>query len=170
MNMRQALLAITLVTTLAASWWALDEDGGDVAVVQPVERATRQPAGPARGEGAAARSAVSGNGLAPLEGGRAPWPELTDRLARIVSFAPPPPPVSTVRAEPQAPPLPFRYVGIIEDAQGTAVFLLDGTQVRMARPGEQIASRYKLERITPAVVEFTYLPLKKLQTLNRQNP
>lgn len=170
MNMRQALLAVVFLATLAASWWALEEDGGDRAVVQPVERATRQPAGTARGEGADARSTVSGNGLAPLAGGRAPWPELTDRLARIVSFAPPPPPASTVRAEPQAPPLPFRYVGIIEDTQGTAVFLLDGTQVRMARPGEEIASRYRLERITPAAVEFTYLPLKKVQTLDRLNP
>ncbi|AYH42351.1 hypothetical protein [Azoarcus sp. DN11] len=169
MNMRQALLAVTLVATLAASWWALDEDGGGVAVVQPVAR-TRPPGGTAQGEGPDAQSAATGNRLAPLERGRAPWPELADRLARIVSFAPPPSPVATARAEPQAPPLPFRYVGIIEDAQGTAVFLLDGTQVRMARPGEEVASRYRLERITPAAVEFTYLPLKKRQTLNRLSP
>lgn len=169
MNMRHALLAIALLATLAASWWALNEDMGDIVVVQPVERA-QQPTGAVREESANARSAASGNRLVPPEGGRKPWPELTDSLARIVSFAPPPPPASAVRVEPQAPPLPFRYVGTIEDVQGKAVFLLDGTQVRMARPGEEIASRYRLERITPAAVEFTYLPLKKLQTLTRLNP
>ncbi|MCK9984501.1 MAG: hypothetical protein AzoDbin1_00973 [Azoarcus sp.] len=170
MTGRHVLLAAVLLATLAASWWAVNEDAGELAVVQPVERAARPQS--ASGQGASAEvPASSGGGLAILDAERAPWPELADPLARIVSFAPPPPPsVSMAPAAPQAPPLPFRYVGAIDDAQGRAVFLLEGTQVRLARPGEEIAGRYRVERITPSAVEFTYLPLKKLQTLNRQNP
>ncbi|MBD5802890.1 hypothetical protein AZOA_23220 [Azoarcus sp. Aa7] len=170
MTRRHVLLTVALLATLVASWWAVNEDSGEVAVVLPVERATRSQA--ASGQGASADvPASSGGSLARLDAERAPWPELSDPLARIVSFAPPPPPpVSVAPAEPQAPPLPFRYVGAIDDAQGKAVFLLEGTQVRLARPGEEIAGRYRVERITPSAVEFTYLPLKKMQTLNRQNP
>lgn len=166
MTLRRIVLAVVLLATLAASWWALNEDAGETVVVQPVERAARSLAVPGRG----GVVDVAGS-LARLDAERAPWPELAEPLARIVSFAPPPPPpVATAPVEPQAPPLPFRYVGAIDDAQGKAVFLLEGTQVRLARQGEEIAGRYRVERITPSAVEFSYLPLKKIQTLNRQNP
>ena len=170
MTMRQVLLAAALLATLVASWWAVNEDSGDLVVVQPVERAARAQV--ASGSRASADSPSSpGGSMARLDAERAPWPELTEPLARIVSFAPPPPSLAALApAEPQAPPLPFRYVGAIDDAQGKAVFLLEGAQVRLARPGEEIAGRYRVERITPSAVEFTYLPLKKMQTLNRQNP
>ncbi|WP_018990931.1 hypothetical protein [Aromatoleum toluclasticum] len=170
MTRRHVLLAAALLATLAASWWAVNEDSGEVAVVQLVERAARSQPAPGPGASADVSTSVGGT-LARLDAERAPWPELSDPLARIVSFAPPPPPpASSVPVEPQAPPLPFRYVGAIDDAQGKAVFLLEGTQVRVARPGEEIAGRYRVERITPSAVEFTYLPLKKMQILNRQNP
>lgn len=170
MTMRHVLMAAALLATLVASWWAVNEDSGDVVVVQPVERAARAPV--AAGARASADSPSSlGGSLARLDADRAPWPELSEPLARIVSFAPPPSRAAAlVPVEPQAPPLPFRYVGAIDDAQGKAVFLLEGAQVRLARPGEEIAGRYRVERITPSAVEFTYLPLKKMQTLNRQNP
>lgn len=169
MTMRHVLLAVALLATLAASWWAVNEESG-VEVVQPVERAARSDTAARQGKSADVPAASAGS-LARLDVVRAPWPELDDPLARIVSFAPPPPPsVSAGPVEPQAPALPFRYVGAIDDAQGKAVFLLEGTQVRLARQGEEIAGRYRVERITPSAVEFTYLPLKKIQTLNRQNP
>lgn len=169
MRMRHVLLAVALLATLAASWWAVNEEsGGDV--VQPVERAPRSRLASGQGKSGDAPASTAGN-LARLDVVRAPWPELGDPLARIVSFAPPPPPSAPAGpVEPQAPPLPFRYVGAIDDAQGKAVFLLEGAQVRVARQGEEIAGRYRVERITPSAVEFTYLPLKKIQTLNRQNP
>ncbi|NMF91645.1 hypothetical protein [Aromatoleum petrolei] len=169
MTMRHVLLSVALLATLAASWWAVNEES-DVDVVQPVERAARLKA--AIGQGKLAEvPAASAERLARLDIVRTPWPELDDPLARVVSFAPPPPPAAPADPlEPQAPPLPFRYVGAIDDAQGKAVFLLEGTQVRLARQGEEIAGRYRVERITPSAVEFIYLPLKKIQTLNRQNP
>lgn len=169
MTMRHVLLAVALLATLAASWWAVNEESG-VEVVQPVERAARSATAARQGKSAAVQAPSAGN-LSRLDAARAAWPELADPLARIVSFAPPPPPpVAMAPAEPQAPPLPFHYVGAIDDAEGKAVFLLEGTQVRLARQGEEIAGRYRVERITPSAVEFTYLPLKKIQTLNRQNP
>lgn len=169
MTGRHAILAVVLLATLAASWWAVNEDSGEVEVVRPVERAA--PSQATSRQGPLVNGSKSSGGLTLLAGARVPWPELSDPLARIVSFAPPPPPsASMVPAEPQAPPLPFRYVGAIDDEQGKAVFLLEGAQVRMARAGEEVAGRYRVERITPAAVEFTYLPLKKMQVLNRNNP
>ena len=170
MTTRHILLAAALLATLAASWWAVNEDSGEVAIVQPVDRQAGSRTASERGAPGDAPASIGGS-LAGLGTERAPWPELAAPLARIVSFAPPPPPPAPVApVEPQAPPLPFRYVGAIDDDRGKAGFLLEGTQVRLARPGEEIAGRYRVERITPSAVEFTYLPLKKMQTLSRQNP
>lgn len=169
MNRRSILLTLVLAATLAASWWAINVDQDEPATVLPVERrhaaartATRQPGTEA------ARN--TGDRLERLSAPRAAWPELSAGLAQIVRFTPPPPPAPVVRVEPQAPPLPFRYVGAIDDAQGKAVFLLEGAQVRMARAGDVIGGQYRLVRIAPGALEFTYLPLNKTQLLNRQNP
>lgn len=171
MNSRQAVLVIALVATLAASWWVAqrEEEMDSTAVVQPAEREVRASA--ARG----ARRATGADASAPgrlerLSVTRAPWPDLPN-VAGIVSFVPPRPlrPVAAAQA-PVAPPLPFRLVGAIEDERGKAVFLLEGSQVRMVRPGEQVAGSYRLDRITPAGVEFTYLPLNTKQTLALRTP
>ncbi len=171
MNARQVVLVVALVATLAASWWIAqreDEEVDSAAVVQPAERAV--PASGAR----SARSAAGGDAnaasrLERLSVTRSPWPDLPD-VARIVSFAPPRPVRSAAAPVPVAPPLPFRLVGAIDDERGKAVFLLDGNQVRMVRAGEQVAGNYRLDRITPAGVEFTYLPLKTKQTLTLRTP
>jgi hypothetical protein len=174
MNARQSLLAVALVATLGASWWVStrEDEAAAPAVVQPVKKGARPAA--TGGEPVRARPAAAAAGSAPrldaLAVQRAPWPERADGIARIVSFAPPPPPPTTFRPAPAAPPLPFRFVGAIDDAQGKAVFLLEGNQVRMARIGDAIAGQYRLERITPAAIEFTYLPLNTKQTLSRQSP
>jgi len=170
-NARQAVLAVALVATLAASWWIAQREEDEVdsaAVVQPAERAV--PASALRG----ARSATGAGANAPsrlerLSVTRSSWPDLPD-VVRIVSFAPPRPVRSAAAPVPVAPPLPFRLVGAIDDEHGKAVFLLDGSQVHMLRAGEQVAGNYRLDRITPAGVEFTYLPLKTKQTLTLRTP
>lgn len=169
MNGRRILLALVLAATLAASWWALNLDDDDAALVLPVEQRSTGAYVAARKPAAAAAGSTS-NRLERLSAQRPAWPELSVGLAQVVRFTPPASAAPVVRVEPQAPPLPFRYVGAIDDAQGKAVFLVEGTQVRMARAGEEIGGQYRLVRITPTAIEFTYLPLNKTQFLNRQNP
>jgi hypothetical protein len=67
-------------------------------------------------------------------------------------------------ARPEAPPLPFRYLGkMVEDGK-TKIFLANGEESITATPGQRIGD-YRIDKITEAEVRITYLPLKQQQSL-----
>jgi len=67
-------------------------------------------------------------------------------------------------AKPEAPPLPFRYLGkLIEDGK-LSVFLANGAESVTATAGQRIGD-YRVDKVTEAEVVFTYLPLKTKQSL-----
>lgn len=167
MTARQLVLALALVATLAATWWASRLNGdGDSQPVPPRPGAVRLPETEV-GIGTERRVVAPPDDFAIK---RPPWPEYSDAMMRTLRLAPPVPVAAHRNPAPSAPPLPFRYAGRIEDSRGEAVFLLDGSRVRMARPGELLDGRYRLERISARGIEFTFLPLNTKQTLSRQNP
>lgn len=158
---RKRVLGAALAATLAAVWWASsleqEADGPGTGGRADAPRRTRPAAGTA-----------SPSTLAALEAPRPALPEQSG-LFQPHSLQPPPPPPPPP-PKPQAPPLPFRFVGALEEGGDRAVFLLEGTQVFMVRAGEQVGSQYRVERITPTSVEFTYLPLKERQILATARP
>lgn len=86
--------------------------------------------------------------------------------AMVLAPASPPAPA----AEPVAPPLPFRVLGSIQGQRigdgAPLVFLSDrGNNTLAVRSGDEIDRTYRVERITADRVEFTYLPLKTVQSL-----
>jgi len=91
--------------------------------------------------------------------------------------APPPaPPVAEAAAPPPrvAPPLPFRYLGRLEEPDGSvAVFLLrsgSGNERQqppiVVRAGDLIAPHHRVDQIGPRSMRLTYLPLAQAQTLS----
>jgi Tfp pilus assembly protein PilP len=67
-------------------------------------------------------------------------------------------------AKPEAPPLPFRYLGkLIEDGK-LSVFLANGAESVTAVAGQRIGD-YRVDKVTESEVQFTYLPLKTKQSL-----
>lgn len=91
------------------------------------------------------------------------------------SWAPPPPPpppaaVAAVRAPPPAPaapPLPFRFVGMLEQkSDKPTAFLANGEALHVVHVGDVIDGTYRIESLSPAKVVVTYLPLKQQQTLS----
>ena len=83
----------------------------------------------------------------------------------IVPPPPPPPPPAPVEA-PRAPPLPFRFMGQLDDGRGSRTFFLArGTAMISVGLGETIDNTYLLERIEGGALQFTYLPLRERQTL-----
>ena len=82
----------------------------------------------------------------------------------------PPPRVAPVAsAPPQAPPLPFRYLGRLDGGDdGPVVFLAEGNQATarplVVRAGDRIRD-YQIDAITPRGATFTYLPLNQKQQL-----
>ncbi len=89
-----------------------------------------------------------------------PPPKLTPaQQAAAAAAVPPPPP-------PQAPPLPFRYVGMLgEEEEQTTVFLEKQDKGYAVKPGDVIDGTYRVEETAEGRVVFTYLPLEQRQVL-----
>jgi len=80
------------------------------------------------------------------------------------SFAPAQAPQQAARARPEAPALPFRYLGkLIEDGK-LSVFLANGGESLSVAAGDRIGD-YRVDKVTESEVQFTYLPLKTKQSL-----
>lgn len=77
----------------------------------------------------------------------------------------PPPPKPVKPPPPSAPPLPFAYLGRIEEGDTTMVFVSRQGNNYSVRKGDVIDSTYRVDEITPGAVTFTYLPLNTRQTL-----
>ncbi len=80
--------------------------------------------------------------------------------------APPPPPPPVIEP-PRAPPLPFRFMGQVDEGNGQRIyFLFRGMEVISASVGESIDNTYLLERADGASLRFVYLPLRETQILS----
>lgn len=76
--------------------------------------------------------------------------------------APPPPP-----PPPEAPPLPFRFLGKVEEpGKPTVVFLAREDVVLAVHPGDVIDKQYQVGRLEKDELHFLYRPLKIRQTLS----
>jgi hypothetical protein len=69
-------------------------------------------------------------------------------------------------ARPEAPPLPFKYVGKMIDEGKLSVFVSRGDESYTLKPGMKLDTQYRVDKVTEDSVTFTYLPLKKKQELN----
>jgi hypothetical protein len=78
--------------------------------------------------------------------------------ATVAAPAPLPPP-------PTAPPLPFSYVGRIEEAGKAIFFLTKGDKLYTVKVGDDIEGIYTVEGIVAGQLKLTYKPLNIAQTL-----
>jgi hypothetical protein len=85
------------------------------------------------------------------------------------SWAPPPPKVVPVVAQPVvpvAPPLPFRYVGQLEGGDGKVIiYLARGDTVHTVRVGDLLEEQYRLDALDNGQITLTYLPMNQQQML-----
>lgn len=80
--------------------------------------------------------------------------------------APPPPPP---QPPPTAPPLPFQFVGKLDDSSQLKVFLQRGNRVITVGVGDVIDNTYRVESITDTQMVLNYLPLDIRQVLSVGN-
>jgi hypothetical protein len=80
------------------------------------------------------------------------------------NFAPAQAAQQAAPTKPEAPALPFRYLGkLIEDGK-LSVFLANGGESLTVTAGSKIGD-YRVDKVTESEVQFTYLPLKTKQSL-----
>ena len=85
-------------------------------------------------------------------------------------LAPPPPPVSApvpVALVPVGPPpLPFKFMGQMEDGGRKVVYLSRGEVTLIAQPGVTLDDTYKVSAMDAQRIEFEYLPTGEKQALS----
>lgn len=86
---------------------------------------------------------------------------------RIVIAPPPPPPPP---AAPSAPPMPYKFMGKMDDASSLKAFLNRGDRVYVVSVGEVVDNTYRIESIKAGQMTMTYLPLNVSQTLSVGSP
>jgi pyruvate/2-oxoglutarate dehydrogenase complex dihydrolipoamide acyltransferase (E2) component len=103
-----------------------------------------------------------------------PGAKATDAFtAKSWVVAPPPPPPAPPPAPPppppppQAPPLPFKYLGMLqEETTDRAIwYLLQGDRLIVVPTNEVIGATYRVDGMEGGRLRFTYLPLDQQQTL-----
>jgi hypothetical protein len=71
-----------------------------------------------------------------------------------------------------APPLPFKYLGRMQAGSGNGVMLNVQGEVTPIKQDDMLLGQYKVQSITEAgtnlQIQFLYLPLNQIQTLNVQ--
>jgi hypothetical protein len=94
-----------------------------------------------------------------------------DDGATVNAFAPrnfspvvPAPQASAKPAKPEAPALPFRYLGKWLEGGKLSVFIANGEQSYSVAEGDRLGD-YRVDAISEAEIRFTYLPLKTKQRL-----
>ena len=83
----------------------------------------------------------------------------------VVAPPPPPPPPPE---PPRAPPMPFEYIGRLDEEDLVNIFLKRGENPYSVRVGDTIDETYKVIGINEAGVQVVYLPLKQKQLIPRQ--
>jgi len=170
---KRLLLGGALLLTVGTSVWLNLEDGkaGDTdGVVEVVKsqaiaknKADRHPAEPALFLPVLADA----HGKNPEDADGKPS-QATDIFKSHAWYVPPPPPSpdQPVAAEPPAPPpLPFTYLGKMDDDGHTVFFLAKQQRLYTVRKGEVFDGQYRLEDEGKGRIEFIYLPLNTKQTL-----
>lgn len=182
---RSLILLAALGLTLVATWYAAGledpaDDDQSVELAVPERRATggvvavSRPGGAVDTPAATAAPSASGPGTPVPMAAVKRMTAATSNLFVSRSWQPPPPPPEPLPApvaqEPaQAPPLPFKYLGRLEEDGQVAVFLAEGNQhPRLVRKGDQWPN-YRVDNITSEGMQLTYLPLKQTQSLQFGN-
>jgi len=180
-RLRVALLVAGLAVTVAAIGWIESRDEPKAATTARAGStdAKRPPApgGDARQTVPSASTPAAHTGPSPAvdlaRARRTPQPLAVDAFsprswappprkqsaAERAATAPPPPP------PPQAPPLPFRYVGMLGDDGKTTLFLSNGERDVAARPGDVLDGGWRLDEVDERRALFTYVPLEQSRTL-----
>jgi hypothetical protein len=154
---RRWLTCSALVAALATGSW---KHGGEPATAALLQVEQTQPA-------KRARSAI--DPLPQLEIEKLEIDKSNEPIVNAFeqrSWAPPAPKIKPgPPPSPQAPPLPFTYIGKMMEDGRIVVFLTQGERNFAVRSGDKLDNLYQIDEIKPTMMLLTYLPLNKQQSL-----
>ena len=86
------------------------------------------------------------------------------------SWLPPPPPAPPELAPappppPTAPPVPFNFVGLLQDQAKPTAFLAKDDKLLLVSAGDTLDGAYRIESVSASEIVLTYLPLNQRQSI-----
>lgn len=171
---RRLLLGGALALTLSLSAWlslGMDQANDEAVVVEAAKPDTgeRQADGKNRPHRIEPLAALVLPTLAEARAISESRQQAADIFKPHRWFVPPAPtPSGTIQAAvatPSPPPLPFTYLGTMQEGGRTVVFLAREQHLYTVRKGEVFAGQYRLEEEGDNRIELVYLPLNAKQTL-----
>lgn len=172
----QPLIWIALLVTLGLVYWQWSQEGNAVPPEDMLAKPVTAPrsvvsevAGSSRHPSAAEPvTASQPNATPPVYFTR----ELPTKKISHVLFSAhewlPPPPKPQPPPPPEAPPLPYSYVGSMQDVPGgDTVILMQQKKVLLPKLGSRINAQWRLDKEDAQSVYFTYLPLNKPAVLSK---
>lgn len=170
---RRILLGAALSVTLVASVWASRQEDAEVQLADTVRTSDASAVRPLP----TSIAAVSEYPVLELDKLERAEPqddaaEIETDLFDAQSWYVPPPPPPIVKAQlplppqpPVAPPLPFVYMGTVEDNGRMMIYLAKGDRPYSVAVGDTIEGTYRVESMEGGQVVFIYLPMSLKQTL-----
>lgn len=159
---RWAVLLSLLSATLGAVFYPMDDPALPAASVVPKVAAARTTIAPLAPDEAEVEPAGDPDPFAP-RGWLPPPPPPPSAAPQVVApvfVGPPVPP-----PPPAAPPLPFRFMGSLNDGAEQTVYLARGDEAVVAHAGDVLDGTYKVRAITGSQIEFEHIPTHQKQSL-----
>ncbi|MBD9588890.1 hypothetical protein IB254_17605 [Pseudomonas sp. PDM03] len=142
-------------------WMSADDGEAAITVVATAANSKTRgalPAAPATGKTAVIKDLSPAGDLFAARSWKAE-PTLASVTEQPVNVTP----VVTV---PSAPPMPFQFIGRMDDRSDQQVFLLSGEKIYVVRKGDVIDETWRIVGISDVELSFVYLPLHLSQTLS----
>jgi len=171
LDSKQKMLALALLLTLAAAAWLATQD--DDSAVDVVEVPTKKHLD--------APQAAAADGLPVLpvfaerqyaDGDAASSTNLFKAQRKMAVLTPAAiaaqeQAAAEAAAPPQAPALPFTYLGTVDDNGSNIIFLSKDQRLYTIKIGDTLDGQYRLEEAGKTSLQFLYLPLNIKQSLNK---
>lgn len=171
---RWIILGGLLSATLVAGYLVEDEPAPEKSKRKGSVASKSAASSPAEGRRAGAKERTTELAAAPLnfpepapaetaeEGKTEEGGKLIDPFRNKSWYVAPPPPKPP---KPTAPPLPFQYLGKLNEEGETRVFLNHQGKHIIAKVGDVINGTYSVEEISGGQMTFLYQPLNEKQVL-----
>ncbi|GGC87189.1 hypothetical protein [Undibacterium terreum] len=158
-RLRWAFLMGALSLTIAAIYFPVDADEGvSEAADRKAKIATKSAPTPQIADSSASTTTETEIDPFAPRGWQAPPILVQQQVVATVQVSAPPGPVGP-------PPLPFRFMGRMNDDGQQVVYLSRGDQAIIARNGDTLEGTYKVLGIEQQRIQFEYLPTGEKQEL-----
>ena len=161
-NKRSLLLYVVLAVTVGLTAWTAMRDGrGETSTDVAEASQSRRPVQAIL----AKKKMMTQTMAADRQGFSLPRRDFVKQpvhdLFKVHSwFVPPPVKKIPPSSPPVAPPVPFAYMGKLENSpKGTLIFLLANNQLYSVTRGESVTPQWRLDMENENMLRFTYLPL-----------